>query len=118
MRRDFKAAYKRIMGQLDFEQDGMKIVYPASLDDIIAEGNALHHCVGGYVDKVAAKKCMILFLRKCDAVDKPFYTVEVRGRKVTQVRGMENKAAPPEVQKFMDIWEQRVLQGSGMEKAA
>lgn len=54
---------------------------------------------------------MILFLRRCEDADKPYFTVEVRSRKVTQVRGMENKAAPPEVQRFMDIWEQRVLQG-------
>lgn len=110
MRRDFKAAYQRVMGQLDFEQDGMKIVYPASLDDIIAERNALHHCVDDYVDKVAAKKRMILFLRRCEDADKPYFTVEAQSRKVTQVRGMENKAAPPEVQRFMDIWEKRVLQ--------
>lgn len=111
MRRDFKAVYKRIMGQLDFEQDGMKIVYPASLDDVVAEGHALHHCVGNYVDRVAAHKTMILFLRRCEDVDKPYFTVEVQGRKVAQVRGMENKAAPPEVKRFMDSWEKRVLQG-------
>lgn len=118
MRRDFKAAYKRIMGQLDFEQDGMKIVYPASLDDIVAEGNAQHHCVANYVDKVAAKKTMILFLRRCEAVSKPFYTVEVRGQKVVQVRGNSNQEPPPEVKKFMDIWERKVLHGRNLEMKA
>lgn len=117
-RRDFRAAYKRVMGQLDFESDGMKIVYPASSDEIIAEGHALHHCVGGYVDRVAKQKCMILFLRRCEDEGKPFYTVEVQGRKVVQVRGMENKEATPKVRKFMDIWERRVLQGREMEMAA
>lgn len=121
-RRDFRAAYKRVMGQLDFEADGMKIVYPASSDNIVAEGHALHHCVGGYVDRVARKKCMILFLRRCEDEGKPFYTVEVRGRKAVQVRGMENKEATPEVRKFMDLWEKRVLRGldveSDMEMAA
>lgn len=111
MRRDFNAAYQRIMGQLDFELNGMKIVYPASLDQIVAEGHALHHCVGNYVDRVAAHKTIILFLRRCEDVDKPYFTVEVRDRKVVQVHGMENKAAPPEVKQFMDIWEKRVLQG-------
>ena len=109
-RRDFNAAYQRVMGQLDFEHDGMRIVYPANLDDIVAEGNAQHHCVGGYVDKVAEHKTMILFLRKCKDVNKPFYTVEVRDRKVVQVRGMQNAAPTPEVKRFMDIWEKRVLQ--------
>lgn len=111
VREEFNAAYHRVMGRLDFEANGMKIIYPASSDDIIAEGHALHHCVGGYVDRVARKKCMILFLRRCGDEGKPFYTVEVQNRNVVQVRGMENKAATPEVQKFMDVWERRVLRG-------
>ena len=115
MRRDFKAAYNRIMGQLDFEQDGMKIVYPASLDDIIAEGNAQHHCAANYVDKVAARKTMILFLRRCEAVSEPFYTVEVRGQKVVQVRGNSNQEPTPEVKRFMTAWERKVLHGRNME---
>ena len=122
LRRDFRAAYKRVMGRLDFEAGGMKIVYPASSDEIVAEGHALHHCVGGYVDQVAKQKCMILFLRRCADEGKPFYTVEVQGREVVQVRGMENKEATPEVRKFMDLWEKRVLRGldaeDGMEVAA
>lgn len=115
MREDFAAAYNHIMGHLDFEHNGMKIVYPKSLDEIIAEGNALHHCVGNYVDKVAAKKTMILFLRRAEDVSKPFYTVEVRGQKVVQVRGNSNQEPPPEVKKFMDIWERKVLRGRNME---
>ena len=109
MREDFQAAYKRVKGQLDFEWDGMKIVYPASLDEIVDEGHILRHCVGGYVGKVAAKKTMILFLRRCDEVEKPFYTVEVLHGKVEQVRGAGNQAATPEVAAFMDRWERQVL---------
>lgn len=78
MREEFQSVYKRVKGQLDFEWDGMKIVYPASLDDIVDEGHTLRHCVGGYVGKVAAKKTMILFLRRCKEVEKPFYTVEMK----------------------------------------
>lgn len=118
MKRDFKAAYKRIMRQLDFEMEGMKIVYPATPKDIEAEGNALHHCVGGYVDRVAKQECIILFLRKCDDLEKSFYTIEVRNRKVIQVRGMKNESATPEVEKFMDRWEKRVLQGLPLQEAA
>ena len=106
------------MGQLDFEANGMKIVYPASSDEIVAEGNALRHCVASYVDKVAAHKTMILFLRRCEDVDKPFFTVEVQHRKVVQVRGNCNAAPTPEVRKFMDVWERRVLRGCDIEMAA
>lgn len=118
MKRDFKAAYKRIMQQLDFEMDGMRIVYPDTPKDIEMEGNALHHCVGRYVDRVAKQECIILFLRKCDKLEKSFYTIEVRNRKVIQVRGMRNEGATPEVEKFMDQWEKQVLQSLPLQEAA
>lgn len=109
MRRDFKAAYDRIMDSLDYEYEGLKIVYPAAPEDIIREGNALHHCVGGYVDRVARRECMIVFLRRCEDEAKPYYTVEIRGGKAVQVRGMRNEAATPEVERFISRWEREVL---------
>lgn len=109
MRRDFKAAYNSIMQRMDFEMDGMKIVYPATPDEIIAEGHALHHCVGSYVDRVAKKECIILFLRKSKEESKPFYTIEVQGREVIQVRGMKNDPPTPKVERFMKQWEKEVL---------
>ena len=110
LRRDFEAAMRTIGGQPNFETDGMKIVLPASPDDIVAEGQALHHCVGNYVDRVARQECIILFLRQCAEPAKPFYTVEVREKKIVQVRGMRNCPATPEVDAFMGRWEQQVLQ--------
>lgn len=118
LRRDFKVAYQRIMGQLDFELDGMRIVCPATPEDIVAEGQALHHCVGGYVDRVAQQKTMILFLRRCEDLSKPFYTVEVCHGRAVQVRGMQNAGMTPEVQRFMDRWERQVLQRQDLEAAA
>jgi len=118
MRRDFKSACRRIMAQLDFEMDGMKILYPSTPSDIVAEGHALHHCVGSYVERVAKKECIILFLRKCGEEEKPFYTIEVRNKEVVQVRGMQNADATPEVKKFISQWEKRVLMRPDMPKAA
>ena len=118
LRRNFKIAYQHIMQQLDFEWNGMKIVYPASPEEIIAEGHALHHCVGSYVDRVAKKECIILFLRLCEEAAKPFYTIEVRNLEVVQVRGMKNDNATPMVQKFMEQWTSKVLQAPGLSNAA
>lgn len=117
-RRAFRAAYKKVMDNLDYEQDGMKIVYPATPEEISEEGNALHHCVGNYVDRVTRKQCLILFFRKCEDESKPFYTVEVRGGKVAQVRGVHNSDATPEVQAFISQWERKVLQEHSFENAA
>ena len=109
IKRDFIAVYRQLSGQLDFEKDGMKIVYPETPDDVVKEGHALHHCVGSYTERVAEKECIILFLRKCSEEEKPFYTVEVRNRKAVQVRGIGNCDMTPEVKSFVAAWEQRVL---------
>ena len=109
VKRDFISVYQQLSGQLDFEKDGMKIVYPKTPDDVVKEGHALHHCVGSYTERVAEKECIILFLRKCSEEAKPFYTVEVRNRKAVQVRGIGNCDMTPEVKSFITAWEQRVL---------
>ena len=88
----------------------MSIICPVTPDDIVAEGHALHHCVGGYVNRVANGECLILFLRRCEDISKPFYTIELRDRKVVQLKGMGNADATPEVQKFVVRWTHEVLQ--------
>lgn len=117
-RRDFRAAYRSIMSWSDFELEGLTIVYPQKPEEIEAEGNALHHCVGGYVPRIAERECMILFLRHTSEPQKSFYTIEVREQKVTQVRGMQNCAPTPEVERFMAIWEQKVLHRAKLPAAA
>ena len=87
----------------------MKIVYPSIPDDVVREGHALHHCVGSYVERVAKHECVILFLRQCSDLEKSFFTIEIRGSQIVQVRGTGNCAATPEVDKFLKAWEQRVL---------
>lgn len=110
MRREFAAVYKSIAGKYDFEKSGMKIVYPKNPDDVIREGYELHHCAGcGYVERIADHECVILFLRRCSDLQHSYYTIEIQGNKVVQVRGMKNCSATPEVKDFIDTWEQRVL---------
>lgn len=92
MRREFAAVYKSIAGKYDFEKSGMKIVYPKNPDDLVKEGHALHHCIGGYVERVADRKCIILFLRQCSDLQHPYYTIEIQGNRVIQVRGVGNSS--------------------------
>ena len=117
LRRDFKAAMRSISKHLDFELDGMRIIVPSSPDEIIAEGHALHHCVGTYVDKVAKHTSIILFLRLSDNVEMPFYTIEVKEQKAVQVRGMQNADMTPAVERFIRRWERQVLQRQDVEAA-
>lgn len=107
--KNFKNAVQDAKKYMKFESNGMKIVVPATPGELAAEGNALHHCVGRYTNSVAKKECMILFLRQCTDETKPFYTIEVRGREIIQVRGVGNSLPTPEVQSFINHWQQQVL---------
>lgn len=107
--KNFKNAVQDAKKHMKFESNGMKIVVPATPGELAAEGNALHHCVGRYTNSVAKKECMILFLRQCTDETKPFYTIEVRGREIIQVRGVGNSLPTPEVQSFINHWQQQVL---------
>lgn len=78
-----------------FEYAGLQIVIPTCPDDIIAEGKKLHHCVGGYSDRHFSGKLSILFIRRTAAPDKPYVTMEVRGKKIVQVHGYRNDVSKP-----------------------
>ena len=44
------------------------------------EGRILHHCVGAssrYMEKMAAGETWILFLRRKDSLEDPYYTIEI-----------------------------------------
>lgn len=107
--RAFRAAYAHVGDSLDFEHGGMAIVRPGTPDEIVEEGNALHHCVGSYISRVAKRECLILFLRRCGDLAKPYYTIELRHRRIVQVRGQGNQDPTPEVRDFVDRWKREVL---------
>ncbi|MDE7121503.1 MAG: PcfJ domain-containing protein [Oscillospiraceae bacterium] len=89
--------------KLEFQDGNLMICQPNSMDNIIAEGKALHHCVAGYAERHAEGKLHILFIRQSDKPDVPFYTMELTtvGR-IIQVRGSHNCEMTPEVAEFME----------------
>lgn len=103
------AAYELLTHQYGFAHNGYVMLAPKTADEIVTEGHALHHCVGGFIESVVKQERIILFLRREDSVDSPFYTVELRDGKITQSRGMQNGNPTPEVQMFLNVWERRKL---------
>lgn len=117
-KRKFLAVYRQISKTLCFEKDGLVIAFPRSPKDIVAEGNALRHCVGGYVSRVANGNCIILFLRHAGKEKESFYTIEVCDGEIAQVRGLQNCEPTPEVKHFITAWKQNVLQRAELPAAA
>ena len=82
--------------QLEFSTGKYIIRQPVSMDEIIAEGKALSHCVGGYAERHANGALTIMFLRRKSSPDKPYYTIEVSNSgKIVQCRGYKNNRETP-----------------------
>jgi hypothetical protein len=103
------AAYQPLLERYGFTKYGFTMLPPKSAEEIVREGHALHHCVGTYAGRVAKEECIILFLRRADAADEPFVTVELRNGEISQTRGQNNCVPPPEVKKFLELWERQKL---------
>lgn len=93
---------------------------PAELRD---EGAALHHCVGGYAERVADGKAAIFFVRKKDKPGESFFTLELSNKSVYQCRTLNNRSytTEPEIEAFVQQWVKEVVQKpqrSGKKKAA
>ena len=58
-------------------KEELEIVIPTSVRDITNEGSTLDHCVASYVDPIIGGTENIVFLRRQDMEDKPFFTIEV-----------------------------------------
>lgn len=73
------------------EMDGLVIVAPECEQDILDEGKALCHCVGGYADRHRDGKTTILFLRRTEAPQEAFLTIEMNGNTLVQIHGYRNE---------------------------
>lgn len=95
---------------LEFQYGGFIIRQPKSIDEITEEGAALNHCVGGYAERHALGKLHIMFIRKKDKPDVPYYTMEIScSGKIIQVRGFRNRDMTNGVSELIERYKQYLL---------
>lgn len=92
---------------MNLSMDGLFIRLPRRIEELKEEGEALHHCVGTYSEKVRKGETMIFFIRQMADPEKPFYTLEWKGR-VVQCRGFRNCDMTAEVKAFVNIFEKKM----------
>jgi hypothetical protein len=132
--RDLKAAHDNVMEQYKHREDDIRdkaiadmyakllehygfgnktylVRPPATTEEIVAEGHTLHHCVhtGSYISKMIKGKLTILFIRRTEQPDEPFYTAEVVDGMLTQCRGANNCDMTEDVKKFVAVWKKKKL---------
>lgn len=98
----------------EFSAGEYQIVAPKSIDDILYEGDTLHHCVNktdNYFDRIASKESYILFLRKKENPEVPFYTLEAEPDGTIRQKRAEfdrqNKDID-EVTSFLRLWQKEI----------
>lgn len=87
-----------------FEYKGLMLRPAVSSIELLEEGTALKHCVGGYADRYARGETNLFVIRNIAELDKPFYTVEIRDDRIVQCRGLRNCNPTNEVQAFIEAF--------------
>ena len=110
IKKDMEEIFSKNAGvdALNIKGNGLILIVPANSAAIKEEGEALHHCVGTYIERVAKGETAIFFIRRESEPDKPYYTLEWRDNKVTQCRGMNNCSVTDKVKAFVKTFEEKM----------
>lgn len=74
----------------------------------------MHHCVdkgGNYFERINTRESYILFLRKAEEPEKPYYTLEVEPNGTIRQRRTEYNRQLPDLEKasrFLELWQKQL----------
>ena len=112
---DVEKILRSIREKYAYDGREYSIVVPAGIADIIHEGRALGHCIDTtdrYFDRIQNHITYLVFLRRRDQKDVPYYTLEIEpGGTIRQQRttgNNQNKADVKAYSSFIHEW-QRVV---------
>lgn len=89
----------------EWHRNGLLIRPALSPDELVREGNAMHHCVGGYDGKVATGASFIILIRKEETPEESFVTMECSPKfDLIQIRARANRDPAPEVRVAAETW--------------
>ena len=105
--------FARLAEQLEpltWEADGFTIRPAKNESQLVAEGKALGHCVGGY----GAEHCRgnsIFFIRRAEDMEIPLYTLQLDTKtgRILQNRGQKNREPEPEAKAFAERWRLQIV---------
>lgn len=89
---------------LEYFNKDFCVICPKNIEDLINEGNQLHHCVGSYTKRIIDGLSKILFYRKSNKKETPLVTLEVIGRTCSQHRGFFDRDCTEKELHNIKIW--------------
>lgn len=90
-KKKIKIMAKELAYKYSMEYKDLVIIAPKNANEIIKEGQKLHHCVGSYIDRIAEGESIVLFIRNKKELKEPYCTLEVINGEITQCRGKYNE---------------------------
>lgn len=98
--------YKKLQKAYEYSDGKYCVVIPKGATEIVLEGRALSHCVGGYAERHIKGKTTILFMRKVENTEEALVTIELNEESLTviQAHGKKNRDPSDEEQAFIDKW--------------
>ena len=108
----YQDRYSKLQKQYEYSNGDYQIIIPKGVNDIVAEGSALCHCVKGYAKRHLEGKTTILFMRSCKKPYSRLITIEINDKTILQSRGKSNRAPTKQEKAFIDKWIAWVQAGS------
>ena len=112
---------KMLKDKYEYEGTEYLILAPAEIEDILKEGNALQHCLNKsdtYFERINIRESYILFLRKKDKPEEPFYTLEVEPDGTVRQKRTEfdrQHADIEQAKEFLHKWQKQLYEKLTME---
>lgn len=106
-RNDYLNSVLESRSQFEMTVDDYTFIVPKTLREIVDEGSALNHCVGGnsYLEGHKKGETTIIFMRKATEIETPLYTIEYRNGKIMQLQGKRNKVGiTQEIEAIANKW--------------
>ena len=108
-KREFNTKFKTIAKKYESLQENCKgsfiCIIARTPNELVKEGNALHHCVGrmGYDKKFVDENSLIFFIRSKDNPKMPLVTIEysLSSKKVLQCYGEHDTKPSEEIQNYV-----------------
>lgn len=122
--RAYQKRREKLEKKYGFTADGLTIVVPSGIDDIVEEGKTLHICVGGYANRHVEGKTTILFLRHERRPERSFLCIELNDKgSIVQIHGYRNEGYPHSIspriryKDWLEQWQAWYMAGSYRDRA-
>lgn len=102
----FEKSYSKYK-KYEFKKGNLLIIAVSVPEQLYKESETLEHCVRDYDEDVAEGKTEIMFIRNAKTPNKPYYTLELKKKKVEQIRGFDNCEPNKKVKDFVKEWSKK-----------